>query len=72
VLTTDNRVNRTRELEKLLSLRQRGAALSCGSGLEGIVSKRKDAPYRSGVRSGWVKVKTSTWRAANRETVAAL
>jgi bifunctional non-homologous end joining protein LigD len=36
-------------------------------GLEGIVSKRKDAPYRSGLRFGWVKVKTSTWRAANRE-----
>jgi bifunctional non-homologous end joining protein LigD len=36
-------------------------------GLEGIVSKRKDSAYRSGVRSGWVKVKTSTWRAANRE-----
>jgi bifunctional non-homologous end joining protein LigD len=26
-------------------------------GLEGIVAKRKDAPYRSGTRSGWVKVK---------------
>jgi bifunctional non-homologous end joining protein LigD len=36
-------------------------------GLEGIVSKRWDAPYRSGLRSGWIKVKTATWRAANRE-----
>jgi bifunctional non-homologous end joining protein LigD len=35
-------------------------------GLEGIVAKRRDAPYRSGTRSGWVKVKTSEWRAANR------
>jgi bifunctional non-homologous end joining protein LigD len=35
-------------------------------GLEGIVAKRKDAPYRSGTRSGWVKVKTSEWKAANR------
>jgi bifunctional non-homologous end joining protein LigD len=35
-------------------------------GLEGIVAKRKDAPYRSGTRSGWVKVKTSEWRADNR------
>jgi bifunctional non-homologous end joining protein LigD len=34
-------------------------------GLEGIVCKRKDAPYRSGARCGWVKVKTSEWRAAN-------
>ena len=36
-------------------------------GLEGIVTKRKDdAPYRSGTRSGWIKVKTSEWKAANR------
>jgi bifunctional non-homologous end joining protein LigD len=25
-------------------------------GLEGIVAKRKDAPYRSGPRSGWIKI----------------
>jgi bifunctional non-homologous end joining protein LigD len=36
-------------------------------GLEGIVSKRLDAPYRSGHRPEWVKVKTETWRKANRE-----
>jgi bifunctional non-homologous end joining protein LigD len=30
-------------------------------GLEGIVSKRKDAPYRSG-RCDWVKVKCARWR----------
>jgi ATP-dependent DNA ligase len=36
-------------------------------GLEGIVSKRRDSPYRLGLRSGWIKVKTPTWRAANRE-----
>jgi bifunctional non-homologous end joining protein LigD len=35
-------------------------------GLEGIVCKRKDAPYRSGPRSGWVKIKTAEWKAANR------
>ena len=35
--------------------------------LEGIVSKRRDAPYVSGSRGGWIKVKTATWRAANRE-----
>ena len=34
--------------------------------LEGIVCKRKDAPYRSGPRCGWVKVKTSEWKEANR------
>jgi len=35
-------------------------------GLEGIVCKRRDAPYRSGPRCGWVKVKTSEWKEANR------
>jgi bifunctional non-homologous end joining protein LigD len=35
--------------------------------LEGIVSKRLDRPYRSGSRCGWVKVKTSSWLAANRD-----
>jgi bifunctional non-homologous end joining protein LigD len=35
--------------------------------LEGIVSKRRDQPYRSGRNPGWVKVKTAAWRAANRE-----
>ena len=34
-------------------------------GLEGIVSKRKDAPYRSG-KGDWIKVKTKAWREANR------
>jgi ATP-dependent DNA ligase len=36
-------------------------------GLEGIVSKRRGSPYRSGPRSDWIKVKTATWRLANRE-----
>jgi bifunctional non-homologous end joining protein LigD len=35
-------------------------------GLEGIVCKRKDAPYRSGPRSGWIKVKTEQWKVANQ------
>ena len=35
--------------------------------LEGIVSKRRVAPYRSGECRDWVKVKTAAWRAANRE-----
>ena len=34
-------------------------------GLEGIVSKRKDAGYRSG-KCDWVKVKTRAWRVAIR------
>jgi bifunctional non-homologous end joining protein LigD len=36
-------------------------------GLEGVVSKRRDAPYRPGTMSGWVKVKTQAWREANKE-----
>jgi bifunctional non-homologous end joining protein LigD len=36
-------------------------------GLEGIVSKRRDAPYRSGDCRDWRKVKTEAWREANRE-----
>jgi bifunctional non-homologous end joining protein LigD len=37
-------------------------------GLEGIVSKRLDLPYRSGSSRGeWIKVKTAAWRQANRE-----
>ena len=34
---------------------------------EGIVSKRRDAPYRSGECRDWVKVKTLAWHEANRE-----
>src|SRR5262249_36269183 len=34
-------------------------------GLEGIVSKRIDRPYRSGASRDWVKVKTAAWRAEN-------
>jgi bifunctional non-homologous end joining protein LigD len=35
--------------------------------LEGVVSKRRDAPYRSGECRDWLKVKTAAWREANRE-----
>jgi bifunctional non-homologous end joining protein LigD len=38
-----------------------------GLGLEGIVSKRRDAPYRAGKRPEWVKVKTAEWREADQE-----
>jgi bifunctional non-homologous end joining protein LigD len=36
-------------------------------GLEGVVSKRRDAPYRSGACRGWRKIKTTAWREANRD-----
>ena len=36
-------------------------------GLEGIVSKRTTAPYRSGECRDWRKIKTVAWHEANRE-----
>ena len=30
---------------------------ACNMGLEGLVSKRRDGPYRAGRSSNWVKVK---------------
>jgi bifunctional non-homologous end joining protein LigD len=35
--------------------------------LEGVVSKRRDAPYRSGECRDWRKVKTAAWREANQQ-----
>jgi bifunctional non-homologous end joining protein LigD len=36
-------------------------------GFEGVVSKRRDAAYVSGVSKNWRKTKTETWRRANTE-----
>jgi bifunctional non-homologous end joining protein LigD len=36
-------------------------------GLEGVVSKRRDAPYVSGECKAWVKSKCPKWRAENKE-----
>jgi bifunctional non-homologous end joining protein LigD len=36
--------------------------------LEGIVSKRRDAPYRSGTQCDWIKVKCATWRVVRRQS----
>ena len=36
-------------------------------GLEGVVSKRRLAPYTSGRSRHWIKVKTAAWRERNRE-----
>jgi bifunctional non-homologous end joining protein LigD len=38
----------------------------CKLGLEGIVSKRIDAPYRSGPSKSWIKVKNPKAAAATR------
>jgi bifunctional non-homologous end joining protein LigD len=35
--------------------------------MEGVVSKRKNAPYASGSKPEWVKVKSPTWRQANKD-----
>jgi ATP-dependent DNA ligase len=34
-------------------------------GFEGIVSKLRGQPYVSGPNSGWLKVRTAAWDAAN-------
>jgi bifunctional non-homologous end joining protein LigD len=38
----------------------------CKLGLEGIVSKKLDAPYRSGPSKSWIKVKNPKAPAATR------
>jgi bifunctional non-homologous end joining protein LigD len=40
---------------------------ACKLGLEGIVSKRKDSPYRSGRSSDWLKMKNPAAPAVKRE-----
>jgi ATP-dependent DNA ligase len=35
---------------------------ACGMGLEGIVAKRRDRPYRSGRSPDWIKVKNPEHR----------
>jgi ATP-dependent DNA ligase len=42
-------------------------AHACMLGLEGIVSKRKDSPYRSGRSPDWLKMKNANAPAAKRE-----
>jgi bifunctional non-homologous end joining protein LigD len=47
-----------------------GAAVfqhACRMGLEGIVSKRKDSPYRSGRSKDWLKMKNPACEAVKRE-----
>jgi ATP-dependent DNA ligase len=45
------------------------ALLEAGArlGLGGIVSKKRDAPYRSGPSHVWITIKTSAWRDATQE-----
>ena len=45
------------------------ALLEAGArlGLGGIVSKKRDAPYRSGPSHAWITIKTSAWRDARQD-----
>ena len=40
---------------------------ACRMGLEGIVSKRRDSPYRSGRTRDWIKSKNPNGPAVKRE-----
>ena len=40
---------------------------ACKLDVEGIVSKRANAPYRSGKRLEWIKTKCPAWREANKD-----
>jgi bifunctional non-homologous end joining protein LigD len=75
-------IERKRRLKKLLGKSKRrsiqfvehltgdGATVFehvCRMGLEGIVSKRTDAPYRSGPSKGWLKSKNPASAAVGRE-----
>jgi ATP-dependent DNA ligase len=44
--------------------------VACGMGLEGMVSKRGDRPYRSGRSKDWIKVKNRTHHAFDRVAIA--
>ena len=74
-------IDRKRRLAKMLSpsgaiafsehLAHDGAAVfdhACLLGLEGIVSKRIDAPYRSGPTRDWLKSKNPLSEAMRRES----
>jgi len=39
---------------------------ACDMGLEGLVSNRRDRPYRDGPSPHWVKIKNRTHSAMNR------
>ena len=61
--TDDDRLRYSEEFSDPVKLLQVAEQM----GLEGVVSKRKNAPYRSWPRADWVKVKTKVWREANKD-----
>jgi ATP-dependent DNA ligase len=54
-------------VEAMARLRSRSCDHACKLGLEGIVSKRKGSPYRSGRSSDWLKSKNPDCEAVRRE-----
>lgn len=61
-LTNSWRLDRDQKSE---TFEQPGAAVFrgvCSLGLEGIVSKRRNAPYRAGRRGDWLKVLNPNYR----------
>ena len=61
-----------REVEHLEGDGARVFRHACALGLEGIISKRRDRPYRSGRSDHWQKIKNPKYvRRADRETDAA-
>ncbi|UFX49303.1 hypothetical protein HAP47_0033085 [Bradyrhizobium sp. 41S5] len=62
--------NQTRRRVEFSSIHDDGAVVfehACRLGLEGIVSKRIDAPYRSGLSKSWLKSKNPDSEAVRRE-----
>jgi hypothetical protein len=51
----------------LVSLATGAGRHACKLGLKGIVSKRKDSPYRSGRSPDWLKMKNPAHPAVKRE-----
>jgi len=62
-------LGRNEGIQYVAHIEDDGAAMFkavCKLGLEGIVSKRLDAPYRSGPSKSWIKVKNPKAPAATR------
>jgi hypothetical protein len=56
-------VSKVRSMRFMMHPKDTGA---CAMGLEGIVAKRRDRPYRSGRSPDWIKVKNPDAPAATR------
>jgi hypothetical protein len=65
--TFSTRPTTTRFAIPMSSPTRRSSSLRSKHGTRGTVSKLVEQPYRSGKNSGWIKVKSKAWRAANRD-----